>query len=144
MKIEDLLLLQQAGVRPKTRAPGPGEKFSQCLDEAAAHRETQPGQAAGGLPGVVQLSPAGEILPPAAELADAALSRLEIFQTSLARPEIVLKKMAPLVQKLAEDSQRLHEAAQRLPEGSPLRQILEETAALALVESSKFNRGDYV
>jgi hypothetical protein len=72
------------------------------------------------------------------------LSRLEIFQTSLTRAETSLKKMAPLVQKLDEDSRRLQEVSQELPEGSPLRQVLEETAALAYVESFKFNRGDYL
>jgi hypothetical protein len=143
MKIEDLLLFQQGGVRPKTRAPAAEEKFSQCLQEAAATAKSQAGQSAAGSRPVSEISPGGQGLPPSAELADAVLSRLEIFQTSLAR-DTTLRKMAPLVEKLAEDSRTLQDAARALPEDSPLRQILEETAALALVESCKFNRGDYV
>jgi hypothetical protein len=143
MKIEDLLLFQQAGVSFKTRAPAAEENFSQCLQEAAATARSQAGQSAPGARSVSELAPAGPGLPASAELAEAVLSRLEIFQTSLAR-DATLKKMAPLVQKLAEDSRTLQDAAQALPEDSPLRQILEETAALALVESVKFNRGDYV
>lgn len=144
MKIEDLLLLQQSPVRRQTRAPT-GENFSECLHEAVASTQKgQSGKAVEGLRPVSELSPAHEAWHTFAELADAALSRLDIFQTSLVRGETALKKMAPLVQKLEEDSRRLHDVAQGLPEGSPIRQILEETAALAYVESFKFNRGDYI
>ncbi len=142
MKIEDLLLLQQTTARRQTRAPGE-ENFAECLKGAAAAQGGQPNKAAGLSP-TTGVSSADEVLHTSAELVDAALSRLEIFQTSLGRADISLKKMAPLLQKLEEDSRWLHEVAQDLPEGSPLRQLLEETAALALVESVKFNRGDYI
>lgn len=144
MKIEDLLLLQQSPARRQTRA-STAENFSECLHEAVASTQKgQSGKVAEGSRPVSELSPADEAWHTSAELADAALSRLDIFQTSLARGETALKKMAPLVQKLEEDSRRLHDVAQGLPEGSPVRQILEETAALAYVESFKFNRGDYI
>lgn len=110
----------------------------------ASTRTAQPGLAAAGVSQVVDLAPLSEVLQTSAEMADAALSRLEILQTSLARAENTLKKMAPLVQKLDEDSLRLQEVAQGLPENSPLREVLEETAALTYVESFKFKRGDYV
>ena len=144
MKIEDLLVLHNTPARPQTQAPA-GNAFTECLSEAVASTRTeQPGAAAAGVSQVLDLAPLGEVLQTSAEMADAALSRLEIFQTSLARAETTLKKMAPLVQKLDEDSHRLQEVAQGLPENSPLRQVLEETAALAYVESFKFNRGDYL
>jgi hypothetical protein len=143
MKIEDLLLLQQTPARRQT-GPSPGENFAECLNGAvAATQGRQPSKTAGLSP-TAGVDPADEVLHTSAELADAALSRLEILQTSLGRADISLRKMGPLVQKLEEDSRRLHDVAQGLPEGSPLRQLLEETAALALVESFKFNRGDYV
>jgi hypothetical protein len=145
MKIEDLLLLHQPAASPSARPTAQDDKFADCLKEALT--AAQPGQAGAAAEGP---GPVGEITPlhgaadTLAELADAALSRLEIFQSSLTRDGTSLKKMAPLVQKLADDSRQLRDAAQGLPEGSPLRCILEETAALAYVEAFKFNRGDYI
>ena len=145
MKIEDLLIVQSTPARRQTQAPAGGETFTECLQEAVA--STQAGQASAAAAGahqVTHLAPVDKVLQASAEMADAALSRLEIFQSSLARTEATLKKMAPLVEKLTEDSRRLQKVAQGLPEGTPLRQVLEETAALAYVESFKFNRGDYI
>jgi hypothetical protein len=55
-----------------------------------------------------------------------------------------MKKISSLAQTLEGDSQRLHSLAQSLPDSSPLKQVMEEAAALAYTESFKFNRGDYV
>jgi hypothetical protein len=144
MKIEDLLFLHNTPTPRQTQAPA-GETFTECLKGVVASTPTgQPAPAVAGPGQVSELGPVDEVLQTSAEMADAALSRLEIFQTSLTRAETSLKKMAPLVQKLDEDSRRLQEVSQELPEGSPLRQVLEETAALAYVESFKFNRGDYL
>ncbi len=144
MKIDDLLVMPNRPAQPQTQAPA-GNSFTERLNEAMASTPTErPDPAAAGVSQLVNLSPLGEVLQTSAEVADAALTRLEILQTSLARAETTLKKMAPLVQKLDEDSLRLKEVAQGLPETSPLRQVLEETAALTYVESFKFKRGDYV
>lgn len=144
MKIEDLLVMHNTPARPQTQAPT-GNAFTECLNEAVASTRTaQPGAAAAGVSQAVDLAPLSEVLQTSAEMADAALARLEILQTSLARAETTLKKIAPLVQKLDEDSHRLQEVAQGLPDNSPLRQVLEETAALTYVESFKFKRGDYI
>ncbi len=145
MKIEDLLLLHQPPASQSARPTAKDEKFADYLMEALS--PAQPGQSGKppeGLGPLSEISPLNETASTLAELADAALSRLEIFQSSLARDGTSLKKMAPLVQKLADDSRQLHDAAQGLPEGSPLRHILEETAALAYVEAFKFKRGDYI
>ncbi|MDI6854700.1 MAG: hypothetical protein QME75_13985 [Deltaproteobacteria bacterium] len=145
MKIEDLLWLHQPPAAPSGRPSAGDEKFADCLKEALNSAQSgQPGQVSESLEPIGEINPFNEPAPALAELADAALARLEIFQSSLAREGTSLKKMAPLVQKLADDSRQLMDAAQGLPEGSPLRQILEETAALAYVEAVKFNRGDYI
>jgi hypothetical protein len=144
MKIEDLLLVHISPAKPQAPA-NPGSEFTECLNQAmASTRAGQPRPALAGVDSATNLAPLGEVLQTSAEIADATLSRLEIFQTSLARAETTLKQMAPLVQKLDEDSHRLQEVAQGLPKNSPLRQVLEETAALAYVESFKFHRGDYL
>lgn len=144
MKIEDLLWLHTSSARRSARPPAE-ENFSGCLQEALASPQPgQSGQASVDLRPVREVSSAHETISTSAELADAALTRLEIFLTSLARGETTLKKMASLVQKLEDDSRRLQEAARNLPEESPLRRLMEETAALAYVESFKFHRGDYV
>jgi hypothetical protein len=142
MKIEDLLLL------PMNPAPSPGngsgkDKFAECLQEAISSRQQQEGiQALGGPAPVtgVELEPTGA----APEMVDAVLSRLEIFQEGLARPDLNLKSLDSLVQALEKDSTNLDSLAQSLAADNPLRQIVEETAALTWTESSKFKRGDYL
>ena len=136
MKIEDLLLL------PMNPAPSPGngsskDKFAECLQEAISSRQQQEGiQALGGPAPVtgVELEPT----------VDAVLSRLEIFQEGLARPDLNLKSLDSLVQALEKDSKHLDSLARSLSADNPLRQIVEETAALTWTESSKFKRGDYI
>uniref|UniRef100_A0A7C3WS04 Uncharacterized protein n=1 Tax=Desulfobacca acetoxidans TaxID=60893 RepID=A0A7C3WS04_9BACT len=143
MKIEDLILLSQTPGRRPAREPGT-ENFAEYLKEAkASSRSEQSGQAA-GLDPVKEVTSADEVIQTSAALADAALSRLEIFQTTLGKGDISLKKMAPLVQKLEQDCLRLQDVARSLQEDSPLRLLLEETAALAWTEAFKFQRGDYV
>lgn len=142
MKIEDLVLL------PMSPAPTSGsglgkDKFAECLKQAISSRQQQEGpQALGGpspVAGVANLEPTGV----AREMVEAVLSRLEIFQEALARPGLTLKSLAPLVQALEKDSHNLDSLARSLPADNPLRQILEETAALTWTESCKFTRGDY-
>ena len=142
MKIEDLVLL------PMNPAPTSGsglgkDKFAECLKQAISSRQQQEGpQALGGpapVAGVANLGPTGV----AREMVEAVLSRLEIFQEALARPGLTLKSLAPLVQALEKDSHNLDSLARSLPADNPLRQILEETAALTWTESCKFTRGDY-
>ena len=142
MKIEDLLLL------PMNPAPSPGngsgkDKFAECLQEAISSRQQQEGiQALGGPAPVagVELEPTGA----APEMVDAVLSRLELFQEALARPDLSLKSLDSLVQGLEKDSKHLDSLARSLSADNPLRQIMEEAAALTWTESSKFKRGDYL
>jgi hypothetical protein len=144
MKIEDLVLLP---VNPAAPSPGTGadkNKFAECLEEAISSRQPQEGlQALGGpapLAGVAELEPAGA----AQEMVETVLSRLEIFQQALDRPGMTLKSLAPLVQALEKDSNHLDSLARSLPADTPLRQLVDEAAALTWTESCKFKRGDYV
>lgn len=143
MKIEDLLCLTRN--HPLSAATKENrDNFAECLAEALAlkQNETQVQSLSGlaGVNGVIEGDPAQA----AQELMETVLSRLEIFQEGLTRPGLALKALAPLVQALEADSQRLISLSQTLPGDSPLRQIMEEVAALTWTESFKFSRGDYL
>ncbi|MEJ2071626.1 MAG: hypothetical protein P8X65_09720 [Syntrophobacterales bacterium] len=142
MKIEDLLLLPM-NLAPTPDAGTGNDKFAECLQEAISSRQQQEGiQALGGPAPVagVDQRPSGA----APEMVDAVLSRLEIFQEALARPDLSLKSLDFLVQALEKDSTHLDSLARSLSADDPLRQIVEEAAALTWAESSKFKRGDYL
>lgn len=139
MKIENLFLVPQA-TEPRPAKEPVKENFAETLKNTLACQAGAPEKAASPAPVPV----AGEVLQTATALAEAVLSRLEILQTSLGRADISLKKMMPLIQKLEQDCLHLQDIAQDLPEGSPLRQLLKETASLAWVETFKFHRGDYL
>jgi len=139
MKIEDLALFLPGAARPQNPAPGK-ENFAECLKEALS-----PAPRALGGPGPpAVLSAVGETAASAGSLVDGALSRLEVLAQGLARGDVSLKRLEPLVEALQEDSRRLHSLAQSLPPESPLRRVAEEAAALAWVEGFKFQRGDYL
>ena len=143
MKIEDLISLP---VNPASSpiSGGGKDKFAECLKDALSVRQKEAGpQALGGpapVAGVAQTGTASA----AQEMVDAVLSRLEIFQEALSRPGLSLKGVSPLAQALEKDSMHLNSLAQSLPQGSSLRPLVEETAALTWTESYKFNRGDYL
>lgn len=144
MKIEDLVLLPMNPATPSSGAGTDKDKFAECLKEAISSRHQQGGpQALGGpapVTGAADLEPTGA----AQEMVDTVLSRLEIFQEALDRPGMTLKSLAPLVQALEKDSHHLDSLARSMPADNPLRQIVEEAAALTWTESCKFKRGDYV
>lgn len=146
MKIEDLL---SQIITPKTpeAQPSAGEaNFAQHLKEALA---ADP-KGAAAIQAPMDLTPTGAIDPVSevkctpGQILDTVLSRLDTYQEALAQSDLPLKKIATLVQTLEADSQRLQTLAQSLPDSSPLKQVMEEAAALAYTESFKFNRGDYV
>lgn len=139
MKIEDLAFFLPATARPQNPAPGK-ENFAECLKEALGLAP----QGLGGPGPPAVLSTVGETATSASSLVDGTLSRLEILAQGLARGDVSLKRLEPLVEALQEDSRRLHSLAQSLPSESPLRRVAEEAAALSWVEGFKFQRGDYL
>ncbi len=144
MKIDDLLLLPQQPLRPEARPSGEAN-FAQYLNEAlASQTKSTASQNTTGLGPVVGASPLTGSSQAPAEMVDAVLSRLELLQEALGRPEMSLKSLSPLIQALEADSRRLQALSQGLPPESPLRQVMQETAALSWVECFKFHRGDYL
>lgn len=145
MKIEDLLPLSITPSRPEAKPSGEAD-FAQHLKEALAGdtKGTAAPEALAGLGQLAAIDPVAEINRTPTEVLDTVLSRLDNYREALAQPDLPLKKLANLVQNLEEDSQRLQSLAQSLPASSPLKQVMEEAAALAYTESFKFNRGDYV
>lgn len=144
MKIEDLLAQI---IAPKTTEakPAAGEaNFAQQLQEALATQGTATPQAPAALGNLSAITPVTEVDSTPSEVLDTVLSHLDSYQEALASSDLPLKKIATLVQTLEQDSQRLQSLAQALPASSPLKQVMEEAAALAYTESFKFNRGDYV
>jgi len=143
MKIEDLLFLPMNSA-PTSKSKVGEDKFSAYLQEAVAGRQQEAGvQALGGPAPLAGVAPT-ESTGAAQEMVDAVLSRLELFQEALSRPGLSLKSLSPLVQALEKDSQHLDSLARSLPDESPLRQIVQEAAALTWTEGCKFKRGDYV
>lgn len=145
MKIEDLLSLAVTPPRPEAKPTGEAN-FAQHLKEAlaAGPQETTATQAPMDLARIDAVDPVAAIPYTPGQILEAALSHLDTYREALANQDLPLKKIATLVQTLEADSQRLQTLAQSLPGSSPLKQVLEEAAALAYTESFKFNRGDYV
>lgn len=143
MKIEDPIFLP---VKPASSPVSEGgkDKFADRLQQAGALRQKEAGlQALSGLAPVAGVAP-GESVGAPREMVEAVLSRLEIFQEALTRPGLTLKALSPLVQALEQDSRHLESLSRSLPADSPLRQVVEEAAALVWTEAFKFNRGDYL
>ncbi len=145
MKIEDLL---SQIITPKTpeAKPAAGEaNFAQQLQEImAAAQGTTETQAPAALGNVSAISQVSEVNNSPRAVLDLVLSHLDSYQQALGSSDATLKQVASLVQTLEQDSQRLQSLSQNLPANSPLKQVMDETAALAYTESFKFNRGDYV
>jgi hypothetical protein len=147
MKIEDLLSLAVTPDRPEAKTTGAGgADFAQQLKQALAADPTATAapQATAGPAPLAAVNQVTEVDPTPSEVLDTVLSRLDNYRDALAKTDLPLKKLATLVQTMEQDSQRLQSLAQNLPGNSPLKQVMEETAALAYTESFKFNRGDYV
>jgi len=145
MKIEDLLSIAINPTRPEAKPTGEAN-FAQHLQEALA-ADTKGAAALQAPPGLEQLAalnPGSAVDSTSSEALDTVLANLDKYQQALAQNDLPLKQLTTLVQTLEQDSQRLQSLAQNLPLNSPLKQVMEEAAALAYTESFKFNRGDYV
>lgn len=80
-----------------------------------------------------------------AELAvEGAIERMEKLQMALQDPSGSLKSVAAAVDELTAGAEELHQSVASLPENHQLRQIADELAVLAHVESVKYRRGDYL
>jgi hypothetical protein len=147
MKIEDLLSLAITPQRPEAKPTAQeGADFAQQLKQALAGdtTATTATQATVSPTQLAAVTPVTQVESTPSEVLDTVLSSLDNYRDALANTNLPLKKLATLVQNLEQDSQRLQSLAQGLPDSSPLKQVMEQAAALAYTESVKFNRGDYV
>lgn len=142
MKIDDLVhILTPSAAKPSSRRPD--EDFASYLGAAVEGRSSAAGLLdAMPVSGPTAVAPAGCGGP--AAVVEAGLQRLEAFARGLADPGVTLRDLEPLAKELLQDSHRLTALARSVPAASPLRALTEETAALAYVESLKFQRGDYL
>ncbi len=142
MKIDDLVhLVTPPAAQPSSRRPE--EDFALYL--GAAVQSFAPGD---DTTGAVPVSGPTAVTPPDPDspfaALEAGLRRLEAFARGLANPGMTLRDLEPLARELLRDSHRLNTWARSVPPTSPLRAFTEEAAALAYVESLKFQRGDYL
>jgi hypothetical protein len=72
------------------------------------------------------------------------LDMLEKYMSALGDPQVTLKEISPMVEDLDRSAVRLDKLAASLGQSDPIKQLTNETAALAAVEALKFKRGDFV
>jgi len=149
-------LLQRGDEAKRPRRTGPGgEQFQKALDEAL-EQPTAPAQAEPAAPAPDPLAHLEGVLPPVAPAkldpvqsqgvmqAERTLDALERFEQALGNSGRSLKQIAPLVRDLEDEVGRLNQVLAKLDSGDELHPILSQVAATALVQSLKFNRGDYI
>ncbi|MDR1396479.1 MAG: type 4a pilus biogenesis protein PilO [Desulfarculales bacterium] len=152
MKINHILINPPSPSGPDRPAPsGPGV-FNNYLNEALSSSSPQAlplGQSAPPpLRESLSVRP-GPIVPGSLEdgcLAQAGslLGSLEKYQAQLANPRVSLKEAAGSLEKMETEMDSLTSLLEGLPADSQSRQLMEEISALALAQSIKFRRGDYL
>lgn len=149
-----------APTQPASRPQG-APSFQELLDQAnqAGQTSQSGGLAAGqGLEGLAGVQAADAANPLAAIAgtealgpdetegllrAERTLDLLEAYQTGLADGKKSLKELSGLVKALDEEVGELTTALQQLQPDSKLHGLMSQVAVTAMVESIKFNRGDY-
>ena len=72
------------------------------------------------------------------------LDLMDRLTAALGDPQASSESFAPLIRNLGRYAQGLMAGAGRLPEGDKARSLMEQTAVTAMVQVSKFNRGDFL
>ncbi len=156
-QIDPSLLPKTKEVKGPRRASGENDVFQKALDQALA----EPSGASQGLeavgPGPDPLAHMDGVLPPLAleekldpvqteglMRAERTLDVLERLERMLGDSRRTLKEVAPVVQDLEDEVGRLNQVLARLDSSDELHPILSQVAATAMVQSLKFNRGDYL
>ncbi len=142
--------------RGPRRSSGGDEVFQKALDQALSEPEgssphRSPGPAAdplAHLDGVFPpLAPGDELGPVQTEglmRAQRTLDTLERLEQMLGDTGRSLKEVAPVVRDLEDEVGRLNQVLARLDSRDELHPLLSQVAATAMVQSLKFNRGDYL
>ena len=72
------------------------------------------------------------------------LDLLQSYSVALSDPTKSLRELAPLVRSLEEEKREMVALKEQLPEGSVLKDIVNQAVIHTTVEVVKFNRGDYL
>ena len=159
MKLHSTQALGPAASTISVGAPGRpskgGPSFDEALTRATQADPTSPGPLSSPFSGSVQAaSPLGEIratMPaiaprvasPTAQRTTALLTLLEDYSQKMASPDVPLKEIGSLVGELGSLAKEL--SASLADEPDPrIRELAEQSATLAGIESVKFRRGDYL
>jgi hypothetical protein len=76
-------------------------------------------------------------------LTEASLNTLEAFSAALANPAIKGEELQPFIGNLQEETAALLTVRNQLHDQDPLATLLDRVAALAYLETAKYQRGDY-
>ena len=69
---------------------------------------------------------------------------LDRYRHKLADPRINLKQLDPIIGEIVRENDSLAELAHSLPDNDDLKNILDRTMVTALLEVTRFYRGDYL
>ena len=139
----------------KASGQGRGPSFQEILDKAAAQvGETTPADVPAQQVGhTANAQPAGQVeeitsltQTQAEGLAQAGrtLDKLDDYVAALGNGNRSLKDMAPLVSAMEEEAEGLARTMDQLDAKDELKAVLNDVAVTVMVESIKFNRGDYL
>ncbi|MDR3135662.1 MAG: hypothetical protein LBU69_06180 [Deltaproteobacteria bacterium] len=154
--LDNVMLRPQQGTSREGK-PSQAENFAALLSSETEKKELNPVPAgldegsaalwANSLLGKIQAgqaTPASQLVPGVEDEIGGVLDILEKYVAALGDPQVTLKELAPLVDNLDEGASKLDKLASGLSKDDPIKQLTNETAALAAVEALKFKRGDFV
>ncbi len=122
-----------------------GAQFEECLNQALG--QAQESNAAEAVMSTPPLTNIQEILirESAGDLfsMEKTLDLMDRLSAALEDPEATSDSLAPLIRDLDNQAQGLMSEADSLSPGDQARSLLEETAVTAMVQVSKYQRGDF-
>ena len=120
-------------------------QFEECLNQALGQAQ-ETGEAQTGLD-VASLGSIQEILVQQTSgglvSMEKALDLMDQLAEALEDPETSSASLAPLMNDLDEQARELMAEADNLEQGDRVRSLLEDTAVTAMVQVSKYERGDF-
>ncbi len=149
MKItpHDISSLHQGSTEKTDRVSGKG--FQDILNEKMGQTPAKAGQAA-ALPPMSNLDSIRFDLASQPDekqtlhRMDRFLTLLETYQTQMDDPRVSLKETSTVVSQMERELPELLPLLDALPEGSGIKDLLNQLLVTSAVETIKFNRGDYL
>ena len=126
-----------------------GQEFSTILKETVENTKKAdegPRQTAfvNPLASVHLTTPVSQVSQFTIERIENLIDLLDQYRRKLADPQINLKQMDPIIKEIARENDHLAPVAGSLPDDNELKDILNRTRVTALLEITKFYRGDYI